>query len=138
MLASSRPRFTAESRPSDEIASALLTKQQFEILRHAIGADEFGRRRADRNHFVTGVGSTDHPTCVSLVELGLMTCRERFALAGGDDVFFVTDAGIDALRAHAKTPPRLTRSQLRYREWLESDSTWSFEEWLKHRFGRYA
>ncbi|HJP68605.1 MAG TPA: hypothetical protein VJ846_06860 [Sphingomicrobium sp.] len=63
------------------------------ILRHAIGLDERGRIRCDRNYFVTGEGSTDWQVCVDMVAAGYMTSRKGNALTGGDDIFYVTDAG---------------------------------------------
>ena len=43
----------------------------------------------------------------------------------------VTEAGIEAVRHESPTPPKLTRSQRRYREFLDADSGMSFMEWVK-------
>lgn len=103
------------------------------ILRHALGIGEDGRNAAHRHHFVTGPGSTDYDTCCALVERGLMVRREGGILAGGDALFLVTHAGVEACAEHA--PPPETRSQRRYREFLEADSGLSFGAWLKRRCG---
>lgn len=101
------------------------------ILQHTLGLDEYGRGTFYRNHFVTGAGSADHANCVSLVEAGYMGVRERHPLAGGDDAFWVTEAGKRAVRAHSPTPQKLTRGQQRYRDWLDYDGSMSFIEYVK-------
>lgn len=74
--------------------------EQIEILRHALGL-RLGAREF-RNHFVTGPGSVDYPHCETLVEAGLMTRREGTALSGGDQVYYVTEAGKAVARKQAK------------------------------------
>lgn len=139
MLASTRPRLTAESRPSDEI-EFFERSRRLEILQHAIGANQFGRyeRSCHRNYFVTGEGSTDHPDCLALVELGFMTRTPGNAITGGGDVFRVTRGGMTYVAENSRTPPKLTRSQRRYLEWLDADSVFTFGEWLKNGYGEYA
>lgn len=110
---------------------------ELSILQHAIGRDEYGQPRSAgnpefRNHFVTGEGSTDYPTCMALVGQGLMTRRAGNAITGGDDCFFVTDAGREYVREHSPKPPKMTRSQRRYESFLREDSSLSFGEWLKY------
>ena len=73
--------------------------KQLQILRHSLGLRDDGKGREYRNHFVTGEGSDDYPSCVALVDAGLMTRCKGNALTGGDDVFYATDAGKDAARA---------------------------------------
>lgn len=70
-----------------------LTKRQLHVLRHSLGVGDDGKGVAYRNHFVTGEGSKDHPDCMALVALGLMTRRDGSPMTGGDDLFTVTDAG---------------------------------------------
>ncbi len=101
------------------------------ILQHAVGADQYGRSSHYRNHFCTGVGSKDHAACEALVDQGFMVARRNVAMYAGDDVFFVTPAGRKAMEEASPTPPRLTRSQRRYQDYLDADSGWSFGEWLK-------
>lgn len=69
-----------------------LTAEQLDILQHTIGLRQ-GRPKVDRNHFVTGEGSTDYPICMSLVKAGLMTVVRGSPLTGGNDLFQATEAG---------------------------------------------
>ena len=114
-----------------------VTEHQSSILRHALGFDDFGGRRCERNHFVTGPVGQDHADCEALVSLLLMSKDERFPneLSGGSDVFRVTELGESVMRQSFKKKPRLTRGQARYAEWLESgagDCGVTFGEWLKN------
>jgi hypothetical protein len=94
------------------------------ILQHSLGVDRFGQGNQYRNHFVTGEGSTDYPDCQALVAAGLMTRQKGGRLTGGDDAFFVTEAGKAYVAEHSPPAPKLTASQRRYREWLKvSDAT---------------
>lgn len=101
-----------------------------EILQHALGVDQYGRGQRYRNHFVTGKGSVDYDDCAALVELGYMSRRDGSQLTGGDDLFLVTDAGKTYVTANSPEPPKLTRSQQRYQNYLDSDCGVSFGEWL--------
>lgn len=103
------------------------------ILQHSLGVDEFGRGEQYRNHFVTGEGSLDHPTCLLAVALGLMTMRAGNNLSGDMDVFHVTEAGKRCMAENSPPPPKITRSQRRYRAYLDAD--WfngSFREWIDY------
>ena len=108
------------------------------ILQHSLGLDEYGRGTYYRNHFVTGEGSKDHADCMALVNIGFMNVRSGNALSGGDDVFRVTDAGKAAVAEHSPKPPKLTRSQQQYQDYLEADSSLSFIDWLKMKSRRAA
>jgi hypothetical protein len=103
-----------------------MTEAEHTLL-HTLG---LGRRTGDawRNHFV---GST--PEIVELVAAGLMEkVNDGGPLSGGDPVFRATAAGkARAREIHAREYPKLTRSQSRYREWLNADSGIRFGEWLK-------
>lgn len=101
------------------------------ILQHALGVDEYGQGQQYRNHFVTGIESSDYPLCCELVELGLMQNRGGSPLVADDDLFMVTDAGRKAMMEASPKPPYLSRSQRRYREWLHAELNLSFGEWLK-------
>lgn len=103
----------------------------YEILCHALGLDRCGRGHSDRNHFVTGEGSTDHSLCMQATEHGLMTRRDGSFLTGGDDLFTVTDAGRVFVRENKPEVPQATRAQRRYQRYLEADSGLSFGDWLK-------
>lgn len=109
-----------------------MTPEQLHILQHSLGLDQYGRGPGYRNHFVTGEGSTDHPTCMALVELGFMEIRRaKYALYGGDNVFAVTEGGRRAVAAESPAPPKLTRSQQNYRDFLAYDSDCTFIEYLR-------
>lgn len=107
-----------------------MTPRQLEILQHALGADRFGKRPRDsRNYFCAGVA--DEPDCRALVALGYMQEHRR------TDVFpyfncSVTGDGINAMLRESPVPPKLTRSQERYRRFLKADLGCSFLEFLKY------
>lgn len=103
---------------------------ELHILQHSLGVDQYGRGEQYRNHFVTGPGSTDYDACMSLVDKSLMTRRPGSELSGGDDIFRVTDAGKAHVAEHSPAPPKLTRSQKRYQDYLDADCNVSFREWL--------
>lgn len=108
-----------------------MTPNQLHILQHSLGLDEYGRGRTYRNRFVTGAGSADHPDCLALVEQGFMTRVANVAMFGGDDYFTVTDAGRRAAVANSPAPPKLTRAQQTYRDWLNYEGGMPFIEYAK-------
>lgn len=108
-----------------------LTQSELHVLRHSLGTGQDGSSPGYRNHFVTGTGSTDHPTCMQLVDLGLMQRRSGSAISGGDDIFTVTAEGRVAARAAPAAP--LTAGQRRYRAFLDADSSMTFGQWLTSR-----
>ena len=89
-----------------------LTKRQLEILQHALGLDEYGQGRMYRNHFCAGGG--DREICWSLVEIGYMKNHPTTTVFPYYNCS-VTEAGIQAVRDESPPPPKLTRSQRRYR-----------------------
>lgn len=94
------------------------------ILQHSLGVDEYGRGEQYRNHFVTGEGSDDHPTCNALVEAGLMGVRRAMAISGGMDGFWVTPAGKAYVAEHSPPAPKVSAGRQRYLDWLSmSDVT---------------
>src|ERR1700675_2922297 len=99
---------------------------QLHILQHALGVDQYGQGRMFRNYYVGGESE-----CRPLVALGFMTEHRASELTGGDPWFRVTDIGKQAVRDLSPAPPKLTRSQRRYREFLNADSGLSFGEWMK-------
>ncbi len=107
-----------------------MTPTQLHTLQHALGLDEFGQGRQYRNHYVG-----DPETCRPLVELGYMREHPASELTGGDPLFTVTPAGKEAVRVESPEPPVLTRSQKRYRQFLDADCGCTFQEWLKMREG---
>ena len=113
--------------------SEQLTKHQLQILQHSLGCDEFGRSRADRNHFMTDVDSKDGPTCLELVALGLMTNVGSIAWCGGMNLFRVTAEGKEQMRLQSPQPPpekKLTRGERQYLDYIRADSGLSFREWM--------
>jgi len=108
------------------------------ILQHALGLNEYGEGRQYRNYFVTGFGTDDYPFCVELVGQGLMTQTKGNAITGGDDVFRVTPAGIDFVALNSPTKPKVSKSKQRYLDYLDSESNFSFGQWLKFGYWRNA
>lgn len=108
-----------------------MTTEQLQILQHALGLDEYGQGTMYRNHFCAG--SDDEPICRELVAMGYMRV---FAPNESPLPYYncmVTEAGKVAVLRESPKPPKLTRSQRRYREFLRADSGVSFIEWLKDR-----
>jgi hypothetical protein len=109
-----------------------MTTRQLEILQHTLGVDQYGQTPKGytpytRNHFCAG--EADEPDCRALVELGFMVEHERTIWLPYFNCS-VTEAGKEAMRNSSPDPPKLTRSQRRYREFLDADSGYSFAEWL--------
>ena len=103
-----------------------MTTEQLGILQHSLGVDQYGRGRQFRNHFVGGAEE-----CRPLVALGYMTEHSASELTGGDPWFRVTESGKSAMLAESPKPPKLSRSQKRYRRFLDADSGLTFIEWLR-------
>jgi hypothetical protein len=106
------------------------------ILQHAIGRNEYGKPKNGnkdyRNHFCTGAGSTDFDTCREAVSLGLMTEHPPRAISGGDHIFRVTEAGKAYIAKNSPPEPKVTRSQARYRRFLNTAADFmTFGEWLR-------
>jgi hypothetical protein len=106
-----------------------LSAEQLSILQHALGVDKYGQGEMYRNHFCAGVD--DEPICRSLVDAGLMYVFRPNASPYPYYNCSVTEAGKQAVREQSPAPPKLTRSQKRYREYLAADSGLSFHEWLR-------
>lgn len=113
-----------------------MNEKLLHILQHSLGLDEFGRGDMYRNRFVTGEGSIDHPLCMELVGLGHMTQIANVKLFGGSDCFTVTQAGKIAAVANSPKPPKLTKGQQRYQDYLDADCSMTFIEYLKYRDAR--
>ena len=104
-----------------------MTPAQLQILQHALGVDEYGQGKQYRNHFCAG--GDDEAACRELVAMGYMETFERPYLPYYNCT--VTEAGKTAMAAESPAPPKLTRSQQRYRLFLSHDSGLRFGEWLK-------
>lgn len=107
-----------------------------DILLHSLGLDQYGRGTFYRNGFVTGAGGADHANCMELTAMGFMTRRANVELFGGSDVFTVTEEGKRAAVANSPSPPKLSRGQQRYRDWLDYDSDMSFIDYVKWKSRR--
>lgn len=104
------------------------------ILQHSLGLDQYGRGKRYRNHFCTGPGSSDFADCQSLAEQGLMIDHGPGKWSGDMHLFSVTAEGDDYVVRHSPPPPKLTRSQKRYLEYLKvADCFESFGHWLKYK-----
>lgn len=111
-----------------------MTPAQLQILQHSLGVDQYGRTPKGytpytRNYFCAGKG--DESTCRELVALGYMVQHERRA----DLPYFncsVTGAGKKAMHAESPKALKLTRSQQRYRRFLDADSGMSFRDWIRY------
>lgn len=111
-----------------------MTPEQLHIIQHSLGVDQYGRGSQYRNRFVTGPGTSDWTSCKALVEIGFMNDRGGHELYGdGAHCFCVTEAGKKAMAELSPKPPALTRSQKRYRAFLNADCGISFREWLNTR-----
>lgn len=107
-----------------------LNDEQLHVLQHSLGVDQYGQGSQYRNHFVTGTWSDDWPICIGLCALGLMEDRGAREMAAGDHVFTVTPKGAEVMKRQSTKPPKLTRSQQRYRDFLKADLGITFREWL--------
>lgn len=110
-----------------------MTPQQLQILQHALGVDEYGQGKQYRKHFCAG--GDDIEVCQQLVAMGYMETFDRSYLPYYNCT--VTDAGKAAMLAESPKPPKLTRSQRRYRAFLDHDSGIRFGEWM-NVYGREA
>lgn len=118
-----------------------MTKEQIHILQHSLGVDEYGRGQMYRNHFCAG--GKDEELCRELVAVGLMWTwpnADENGRVPGYPYFncSVTDKGKSAMLAESPKPPKLSRSQARYRRFLAEDTGESFKEWLISRPGSSA
>lgn len=111
-----------------------LPKRQLEILQHALGVDQYGRGQQYRNHYCAG--GEDVADCAELVALGYMRSFQGGAMLPYYNCI-VTDEGRAAMLRESPAPPKLTRSQKRYRKWISEDSGLKFGEWLKRKPRQY-
>jgi hypothetical protein len=105
-----------------------LNSRQLEILQHTLGLNEYGQGAMYRNHFCAGGG--DENTCRELIALGYMQQHRTTEWLPYFNCS-VTDEGKKAVIRESPKPPKFTRSQKRYRDFLHADSDMTFGEWLK-------
>jgi hypothetical protein len=122
------------ARELDAFVAVKLSQKQLEILQHSLGVDEYGRGQMFRNHFCAG--GVDEDICRELVSIGYMETFTRSWLPYYNCI--VTDAGKSAMLEQSPKPPKLTRSQLRYRSYLNADTGKSFRSWLETEGKRAA
>ncbi len=106
-----------------------LSSELLHILQHSLGVNQYGDGPQYRNHFCTGPGGKDFDACNELVAGGFMKDHGPREISGGMHVFTVTAAGVDAVALQsppAPPAPKMTRSKMRYQEFLSYDSHMSF------------
>ena len=106
----------------------MITEQHLQILQHALGLDQYGQGSMCRNHFCAG--GKDEQVCRDLVDAGLMVQVQTTSVFPYYNCR-VTAKGIDYVALNSPAPPKLTRSQERYRKFLNADCDMKFGEWLK-------
>jgi hypothetical protein len=105
------------------------------ILQHTLGLDGYGQGRQYRNHYVAG--AADVAKCRDLMALGYMQEHPPTQLSGGAPIFAVTEVGMAAVTRESPKPPKKTRSQIRYQEYLEvADCYEGFGDYLKRSQAR--
>ena len=114
-----------------------ITKKQLNIMRHALGIDDAGipknNRDYFRNRFFTDLNTEDGKECQHLVEIGMMEGTGPLFLAAGMHMFMVSEQGRKYVDENAPTPEKLTRSQKRYKRFLELDTGLTFKEFLMRK-----
>lgn len=111
-----------------------LTPEELHILQHALGLDQYGQGTWYRNHYVTSDGPSPARDRLKRMEsLGLVWCYSLALLRADDTGWSVTELGKQVVREQSPPPPKLTRSQQRYRAWLQVDCGLSFGQWLKEK-----
>lgn len=107
-----------------------LTPEQLHVLQHSLGVDEYGRGNRYRNRYLTDTDSSDGKIIKSLIALDFMASHGPQTLAGGMHYYYVTPLGERAMTEQSPKPPQLTRSQRRYRAYLELEFNHSFIDFL--------
>lgn len=70
---------------------------------------------------------------MALVEAGYMGVRKNHPLAGGDDGFWVTEAGKRAAIENSPAPPKVSRGAQRYLDYLAADCSMSFIQYCRYK-----
>lgn len=110
--------------------SCSITSDLLHILQHSLGVDKYGDGEQYRNRFVTNPDSEDGKKCVELVKKGYMRDYGPQSLYDGLHCYCVTPSGIDAVAIQSPGRPKISRSKIRYQEYLRSDSGKNFSEWI--------
>lgn len=133
-VATSSPSINQRVASVRPVPTPAVNPAHLHILQHSLGLDKYGQGTQYRNYYVTDHESPSGMECEKLVQLGLMCSHGREALCGGMTYYYVTPSGKEAVAKHSPAPPKLTRSQKRYRAYLKSgfSSVGTFGEYLKH------
>lgn len=109
-----------------------MTPEQLHILQHALGVDEYGQGKPYRDYYCVGLDNAAALADLrTLVAQGWM--REGHTINDGrDQYFYVTQLGLCAMKAHSPKAPRVSRAKQRYRDYLRSECSMSFGEYLKY------
>lgn len=113
-----------------------LLDSDYKILHHALGISA-EQRKPYRNHYVTGDGCSNMQQIQRLCAAGLMVkaiCPGF--LSNSDQLFLVTEEGRNEAMRTLPNQPTLTRSQKRYRRYLQYGSDESFIDWMRNPCGR--
>lgn len=114
----------------------MLTPSQLQILQHSLGCDEYGRGTQYRNGFVADELHRDHPDLEVLRAAGLMSRAGPVDWMGGAFAYSVTDAGKREMRNQSPVPPKVSRAQRRWQQYVNSGACEcgiKFGDWLKRR-----
>ena len=106
----------------------MLSQRSLGILQHSLGLDEYGQGPQYRNHYVAGGEAVIY--CRALVVMGFMEERKDNGLTGGSPWFSVKTAGILAVSRYSPIPPKRSRAQQRYLDYLDADTGYSFAEFM--------
>lgn len=104
------------------------------ILFHSLGLDENGHGNMYRNYHCVSV-EFETKELFSIREMerdGLMREGNRIN-DGRDQYFIVTDKGKNLARGLITPLPKLSRSQKRYRAFLDADSGATFKEYITQK-----
>jgi hypothetical protein len=115
-----------------------ITKNELNIMLHTLGLTDPCQEESYRNFFTAGPKHTDTPAILKLIDKGLMKeVKSPSFLREGDQTFVVTEKGILIAREQRPRPPKLTRGQRRYRnylDWTDIDMDLTFHKFLTHPF----
>jgi hypothetical protein len=109
-----------------------MNPEQLHILQHSLGLDQYAQGKSYRNRYVCD----PQPNIDELVALGLMADRGPQPIADGMHCYQVTEAGMAAMYDASPLPPKRTRGQKRYDEFLRADLGMTFGEYLKTYHGK--
>ncbi len=109
-----------------------MSPNQLHILQHSLGVDKYGQGKPYREHYCVGLDNAAMLADLrALVAQGWM--REGHKInEGRDQYFYVTQLGLSAMKAHSPTAPKVSRGEQRYRDYLRSECSMSFGEYLKY------